>query len=164
MVDPSDMNLDPNWEFVPDAVMGGISEGGMTRETYQGREATVLRGDVSLDNNGGFIQIAFNLRSDGAGVDASAWDGIELDLCGNGETYDIRLRTDQLARPWQSFRTEVQATRQWQPVRIPFRTLVARKTEATFDPQSLRRIGILAIGREFQAEIAVAGARLYRVQ
>jgi len=162
MADPSEMNLHPDWEFVPDAVMGGVSDGHMTREAYNGREATVLRGDVSLDNNDGFIQIASNLRSDGTGVDASAWDGIALDLCGNGETYDIRLRTDQLTRPWQSFRTQVQATREWRSVQIPFDAVVPHKTDAAFDPQSLRRIGILAIGREFRAEIAVAGARLYR--
>lgn len=162
MAEPSEMELHPDWEFVPDAVMGGISDGDMMRETYRGREATVLRGGVSLDNNGGFIQIAFNLRSDGTGVDASSWDGIALDLCGNGETYDIRLRTDQLTRPWQSFRTEVQTMRQWQSVRFPFDTVVAHKTEATFDRRSLRRIGILAISREFRAEIAVAGARFYR--
>lgn len=42
------------------------------------------------------------------------------------------------------------------------RTLEAHKTDACFDPAHLRRIGILAIGREFQADVAIAGMRLYQ--
>jgi len=156
------MELDPRWEYIADGVMGGVSRGGMTQQVFRGRDAAVLRGDVSLDNNGGFIQIAFDLRDDGTGRDASDWDGIEMDVCGNGELYDVRLRTDQLTRPWQSFRAEFTAPLDWQALQIPFESVLAHRTDAVFDPAQLRRIGILAIGREFQAEIAVAGVRLYR--
>ncbi len=154
--------LRPDWEYVPDGVMGGVSTGGISHETIADRAATVLRGEVSLDNNGGFIQMAFDLRDDGTGFDASGWDGVELDVYGNGESYDIRLRTDQLTRPWQSFRATIETTQAWQTRRVPFDTVEAHKTDAGFDPGHLRRIGILAIGREFHAEIAVAGLRLYR--
>ncbi|MFO8127740.1 CIA30 family protein [Yoonia sp.] len=156
------MDLKPEWEFVADGVMGGVSSGGMVREMYRGRMATVLRGGVSLDNNGGFVQIAFDLRHDGAGFDASDWDGIELETCGNGELYDIRLRTDQLTQPWESFRSDFIASPEWRSRRVAFDAVEARKTDASFDPAHLRRIGILAIGREFQAEVAVANIRLYR--
>ena len=162
--DPGKMELRPDWSFVADGVMGGVSNGGLAWEMFRGRKAAVLRGDVSLDNNGGFIQIAFDLLSDGTGFDASHWNGIELDICGNGERYDIRLRTDQLARPWQSFRTEFKAISEWQTARVPFEAVVPHKTGAVFDPAKLRRIGILAIGREFHAEVAVANVRLYRSQ
>ncbi|WP_370634887.1 CIA30 family protein [Roseivivax sp. GX 12232] len=152
------MELHPDWEYVADAVMGGVSQGRMSCEDYRGRKATVLRGNVSLDNNGGFIQIAFDLCPDGSAFDASAWNGIALDLCGNGETYDIRLRTD----PWQSFRVSVTATEDWRTHIVPFETVTPHRTDVAFDPSGLRRIGILAIGREFHAEIAVAGVRLCR--
>lgn len=160
--DTAKMELYPQWEYVADTVMGGVSEGGMQQEMYRGRMATVLRGAVSLENNGGFIQIAFDIRPDGTGVDASDWDGIALVNCGNGERYDIRLRTDQLSRPWQSFRTEFTAGAEWRTQRIPFATLVSHRTDALFDASQLRRIGVLAIGREFQAELAVAGICFYR--
>ena len=52
--------LTPNWEFVSDTVMGGVSSGGVAEEIVGGRNATVLRGKVSLENNGGFIQMAFS--------------------------------------------------------------------------------------------------------
>lgn len=156
------MELTPTWEYVADKVMGGVSKGRMHHEVYQGHLATVLRGHVSLENNGGFVQIAFDLPSDGAGFDASAWDGLVFETCGNNERYDIRLRTDQLTRPWQSFRSDFEAKSQWHSHKVPFETLEAHKTDAHFDPIHLRRIGILAIGREFQADVAIAGIRLYR--
>lgn len=156
------MQLTPHWDYVADTVMGGVSTGAMTRETYKGRPATVLRGDVSLDNNGGFVQIAADLSADGTLFDASGWDGIALEVCGNGEIYDLRLRTDQLTRPWQSFRAAFTAPPDWQMIRIPFTAFVAHKTDARFDPARLRRVGILAIGRAFQAEVAVADLALYR--
>lgn len=157
------MELNPKWEYVADDVMGGVSRGGMQQETFRGRMATVLRGDVSLDNNGGFVQIAFDVVHDGTRFDASGWDGIELETCGNGESYDIRLRTDQLTRPWQSFRSDFVAAPEWRKHRIAFDAVIAHKTEARFDPAHLRRIGILAIGREFEAEVAIANIRLYRL-
>lgn len=156
------MELAPRWEYVSDGVMGGVSSGGMQTELFRGRTAVVLRGSVSLDNNGGFVQIASDLRPGGAAFDASPWDGIELVACGNGETYDIRLRTDQLTRPWQSFRADFKATSDWQTHRIPFAAFAAHKTEAIFDPSRLRRIGILAIGRIFEAEVAVASIGFYK--
>lgn len=155
------VELNPDWKFVADDVMGAKSNGGMSREIFQGRNAAVLRGDVSLDSNGGFIQIAFDLLADGAGFDASEWDRVELDVWGNGERYDVRLRTDQLTRPWQSFRKEFATTQQWQVLRVPFDAVVPHKTDAFFDPANLRRIGVLAVGREFRAELAVANVKLY---
>lgn len=150
------------WEYIADTVMGGISIGGCQVETYKGRTATVLRGDVSLQNNGGFVQIAANLNTDGSCYDASAWDGFELNVCGNNAAYDFRLRTDALSRPWQSFRTNFVAPFKWQTVRLPFANVTPHKTDATFEAARLRRIGILAIGREMRAEIAVAAVYLYR--
>ena len=151
-----------DWDYVADGVMGGLSRGGMTREVYKGRMAAVLRGDVSLENNGGFVQIAFNLPADHTGFDASAWQGIKLEVCGNGALYDIRLRSLELTRPWQSYRAEFHAASTWQSIHIPFAELAPHRTESPLDLTKLRRMGILGIGREFHAEIAIASAGLYR--
>jgi len=155
-------NLNPNWEYVADHVMGGVSNGAISQVTIDGKTATLLRGDVSLENNGGFIQMAFNLMPDGSSVDVSTWDGIAVTVKGNDQCYDIRLRTDQLARPWQSFRTEFTASSGGQTLHIPFSDFAAHKIDVVFDPTQLRRIGVLAIGREFHAEVAVSAIQLYR--
>lgn len=156
------MELTTKWEYVDDKVMGGVSDGRLHQEMYHGRMATVLRGSVSLDNNGGFIQIAFDLCRDGAEFDVSGWDGLEFEICGNNEPYDIRFRTKQLTRPWQSFRSDFVAPPRWRTLKVPFNELEAHRTDARFDPARLRRIGILAIGREFRADVAIAAVRLYR--
>lgn len=149
------MKLDPDWEYVADTVMGGVSTGQATAVDVDGRHAMRLQGDVSLDNNGGFVQMAFDLSEDGV-FDASAYDGIWLELKGNGERYDLRLRTDELTRPWHSFRTEVIAFEPWATIRIPFASFEAHRTDVVFNPARLRRVGILGIGREFHADVFVS--------
>jgi hypothetical protein len=149
------MQLTPDWGYVADTVMGGVSQGAANPEVVAGRKAMRLRGEVSLDNNGGFVQMAFDVDQDGQG-----FSGISFDVYGNGEVYDIRLRTTQLSRPWQSFRAEFQAPAEWTTVTLPFEQFVAHKTDATFDPSKLRRIGFLGIGREFNADLAIANVWL----
>jgi hypothetical protein len=76
----------------------------MDREMVAGRPAIRMRGHVSLENNGGFVEIALDLdlEADGKTIDASAWRGIGLDIFGNNEEYNTHLRTADLTRPWQS--------------------------------------------------------------
>lgn len=157
----TELDLTPDWEFVADAVMGGVSRGQASPASVDGRDARRLTGQVSLDNNGGFIQMAFDL-SDAGAFDASDWTGVEIELRGNAETYELRLRTDQLTHPWQSFRTAFEAPPEWTTLRFPFAALEAHRTSARFDPTRLRRLGLLAIGREFEADLAVSAVRLYR--
>lgn len=155
------MDLEPDWEYVADTVMGGVSTGTVTHEDVAGRASARLTGEVSLDNNGGFIQMAFDL-SDGDVMDASGFTGVEMEVYGNGAGYELRLRTDQLSRPWQSFRAGFDAPPQWQTVRLPWRAFEAHKTDAVLDPARLRRMGVLAIGSEMQADIAVSRIRFFR--
>ncbi|MEP1355724.1 MAG: CIA30 family protein [Tateyamaria sp.] len=157
----ADMKLSPNWEYVADTVMGGVSQGQARQETVAGRKAIRLTGTVSLDNNGGFVQIAFDLP-EGRDFDARSYTGLVFEVLGNGETYDLRLRTRALSCPWQSFRTSFVAPAEWTEVRVPFDTLVAHRTGAVFDPATLRRVGILAIGKVMQADISLSAIGFYR--
>jgi hypothetical protein len=147
------------WRLVTDQVMGGVSKGSMFREVVAGRAAILMRGDVSLQNNGGFIQIALDLSPRGGVADASAWGGIELDVFGNGQEYGVHLRTDALARPWQSYRQAFIASAEWRTVQLPFDRFVPYRTEARLDTHRLLRIGLVAIGRAFSADLAVGGLR-----
>ncbi len=147
------------WSFMSDQVMGGVSSGTLTREVVAGRMALRLRGDVSLDNNGGFVQAALNLRPDGAAMDASAFAGIVVTVWGREETYNLHLRTDAIERPWQSYRQSFVAEPRWREIILPFQDMEAHRVEAPFDPRSLRRIGLVAIGRAFAADLAIADVR-----
>ncbi len=148
-----------NWQLITDQVMGGISEGSVIREVVAGRAALRMRGDVSLENNGGFVQIALDLSPESGIVDARVWSGIELDVFGNGEEYGVHLRTDALTKPWQSYRQSFKADARWQTVQLPFNLFIAHRTDIILDTHRLRRIGVVAIGRAFSANLAVGGLR-----
>ncbi len=150
------------WQLFTDQVMGGISQGTAVREIIAGRAAIRLRGDVSLENNGGFVQIGLDLAPDGAAVDASLFDGVELDVRGNGDNYGVHLRTHAMTRPWQSYRQTFVTTDAWQTVRLPFEHFEPHRIASPLDVRRLRRIGIAAIGRAFAADVALARLAFYR--
>ncbi len=139
--------------------MGGVSKGSMVRDVIASRAAIRMRGDVSLENNGGFVQIVLDLSPDGGAIDASAWSGIELDVFGNGEAYGVHLRTDALTRTWQSYRQVFTADAEWRTVRLPFDHFVTHRTDVPLDTRRLRRIGVVAIGRAFSVDLALGGLR-----
>jgi len=149
------------WELVADRVMGGVSNGTMRREIVEGREAIRMQGDVSIENNGGFLQIALDIALDGSSIDASQWAGIEIDVIGNDESYNLHLRTADVVRPWQSYRQSFVAAPEWRTLRLPFIEFEPHRIDAALDLSTLRRIGIVAIGRAFHADIAIGGIRFH---
>lgn len=149
------------WELITDQVMGGVSSGEMRRQVVAGREAIHLQGDVRLENQGGFLQVALDLAPDGSPIDARRWAGIALDVIGNGERYNLHLRTADIARPWQSYRQSFVAPPEWQTLRLPFAGFEPHRIDAPLDLSALRRIGIVAIGRAFHADIAIGGVRFF---
>ena len=147
------------WHLVTDQVMGGVSKGTMVRDAIADRAAIRMRGDVSGENNVGFIQIALDLSPDGGVVDASPWSGIELEVFGNGEEYGVHLRTDALTRPWQSYRQIFTAYAEWRTVPLPFDHFVPYRTDVLLDTHRLLRLGVVAIGRSFSSDLALGGLR-----
>ena len=152
-------SIGTSWQLFTDQVMGGVSTGTMSREVVGGRLAIRMRGDIRLENNGGFVQMALDLSPDSGVVDASAWSGIELDLYGDDQEYGMHLRTSDLTRPWQSYRQSFRALPKWQTIRLPFAGFSPYRTEIPLDLRRLRRLGLAAIGRAFSADLAIGGLR-----
>ena len=152
--------LGTTWRAVSDRVMGGVSSGELTLDNIEGRSCLHLRGDVRLENNGGFVQAALDLTGETA-FDASAYTGVLLEVYGNDEVYNLHLRTADIRLPWQSYRASFIAPAGWQSVRLPFAGFEAYRTSAPLDLERLVRIGIVAIGRAFRADLCVAGVALY---
>ncbi|MDG1118879.1 MAG: CIA30 family protein [Flavimaricola sp.] len=148
------------WEMLSDGVMGGLSQGRMTRADVAGQPALRLEGEVSLANNGGFLQLALDLEPDGRPFDASGWSAIAFDACGPAQTYNLHLRTNAVTRPWQSYRHSFDVGPEWQRITLPFAGFEAHRLDAPFDPKTLRRIGFVAIGRAFHADLATRSIRL----
>jgi hypothetical protein len=144
------------WRAVDDRVMGGVSEATLRRAMVDGRHCLHLTGDVRLDNNGGFIQMALDLSPEGATIDASAYSRVRLVVRGNRERYSVHLRSADLRRPWQSYRAHFEADSDWREVDLPLASFEAHRIDAPLDLTRLRRLGVVAIGRAFHADFALA--------
>jgi len=150
-----------NWRCVSDTVMGGVSAGTLIPTETEGRHCLRLTGQVSLENNGGFVQASLDLNPYGL-LDASDYAGIEIDVYGNGETYNLHLRTDDTRIVWQSYRASFQAIPNWQTLRLRFDAFQPHRIDRALDTNKLRRLGIVAIGREMQADISIGCLSLFR--
>ena len=148
------------WRLISDTVMGGRSRGDLTVEEFAGRSCLRLRGQVSLENNGGFLQAAKDLGA-GEGLDATGFEGVLLDVAGNDEDYNLHLRTAAMRLPWQSYRARFHATCGWQTVRLPFAMFQPYRVGSALDLRRLRRLGVVAIGRAFVADLRLARVAFY---
>ena len=154
--------LGTRWRGVSDQVMGGISRASISHGVIDGRPSLRMTGDVRLENDGGFIQAALDLAPSGDTIDASGFSGVRIVVRGNGEKYSVHLRTPDNVRPWQSYRAHFTAGSDWASIDLPFETFVPYRLEAPLDKTRLRRIGLVAIGRAFYADLAVSELALYR--
>lgn len=152
-----------DWRLVTDTVMGGVSNGQLTVEEIDGRPCLRLRGEVRTENNGGFIQAALDLETLRV-RDASVFDGVVIDVYGNGETYNLHLRQEGMWLPWQAFRASFTATPEWQTHYLPFAQFQPHKTSASLKRDRLKRIGVVAIGRAFSADLCIGRIGYYRTQ
>lgn len=161
------------WQGITDAVMGGTSNGSLSRETIEGKLANVLRGNVSLDNNGGFIQMATDLSLDPAEdvfVDAENFDGIELEVYCEGtevkEKFNVHIRNPTCDRTRSSYRTTFDIRPgQWATVRLPWDAFegFGPGPEVTPFVPILRRLGVVSIGEAKEVVLAVGRVGFYNV-
>lgn len=150
---PYNIPLDDEWSLISDQIMGGRSAGNLLRTDYKQQPCLRMSGLVTTENNGGFLQIARDLATNGKPFDASSYNGLSLKVAGNVESYNIHLRTTDISLPWQSFRCSFNTTSEWQIIYLPFNEFVAHRTDSHFNKTSLTRIGLVAIGRDFNADL-----------
>ena len=148
------------WRLITDGVMGGISNGQLTVDTVQNQDCLRLQGDVKLENNGGFIQASLDLSTDTID-NIDDYSGLALTVIGNGKQYNVHFRTKDNWVPWQSYRASFTAPPEWKNIFIPFTNLEPYRTGAAFAPHRLKSIGVVAIGREFSADICIGNLNFY---
>jgi len=155
-------DLGTRWQLLTDRVMGGISDARTRYETLDGKPSLRMQGAVSLENNGGFVQIALPLDSDGQVFDASEYDGVRLWVRGNGEPYYVHLRTTQNILPWQYYSAAFPSTDEWRSIDIPFDRFDVQNSRDRLDTSRLKRIAVVGAKKEFEADIAVGRIEFYR--
>ena len=149
-----------NWRLFTDDVMGGVSKGQLSRVSIGDQQCLKMTGDISLENNGGFIQAAIEVP-DKIRSRINEYEGITLQVTGNNQQYNIHLRTSELRLPWQSYRYTFVAKSEWQTLNIPFEQFAPYRTEVNLDITRLNRIGVVAIGREVSADLCFTKLGLY---
>jgi hypothetical protein len=110
------------WGSLDDVVMGGVSQSNFSIIQGAGEDggpAGVFAGNVTTANNGGFASV--RCRNIEPPLDLSAYEGLELQVKGNGLRYKCIIRTDP---GWDAVGYTLAFDTQdsgWQTVRLPFK-------------------------------------------
>ena len=148
-----DFTNENEWTYIADNVMGGISDGGVEFNLVDSNVYALLSGNVSTENNGGFIQIRRELEN----IDLSEAKSIRVYAKGNNEKYYIFLRTTGTVLPWQYYSHEFTVNEEYNEFIMPIKdfkksgTLLAKQ----INPKKITSVAIVAYGRDHVAEIYV---------
>ena len=159
-VDNFDADPNSRWTYVSDQVMGGVSEGRVEYVDQGDDSFARLTGLVSTENNGGFIQVRRTVAK--RSVDSAL--GVYVKARGNSQEYYIHLRTSGTVLPWQYYQAGFEVTKDWQTIRLPLSDFERSSAwlGKIINPKSIRSVGVLAYGRDHQAEIEIAEVGFYR--
>jgi hypothetical protein len=109
-------NAKENWQIVDDVVMGGVSSGNFEiNEEGHG----LFSGNVSLENNGGFSSVRFDLPT----MEVTEYSGVLLYLKGDGKPYQFRIRNSYLHQ--YTYSAKFSTNGDWQVIEIPFSSMIA---------------------------------------
>jgi monofunctional biosynthetic peptidoglycan transglycosylase len=97
-----------DWRAVNDGVMGGVSSGRMVASD----DGLRFEGRLSLENNGGFASVRHRVEQD-----LSAAGRVQMNLRGDGRTYQFRIRHNQ-GFDGVAWRAEFSTTGEWQTVEL----------------------------------------------
>jgi monofunctional biosynthetic peptidoglycan transglycosylase len=130
------------WRIVNDGVMGGRSESSLE---LTDRGTATFRGNLSLENNGGFA----STRALFDELDLRSFAGLQLRVRGDGRSYELRIRTNRNF-DGVAYRAEFPTEAgEWTEVFLPFsafqpsfRGRVPRGA-TPLDPAAIRQIGLL---------------------
>jgi hypothetical protein len=141
------------WRYVADDVMGGVSKGYVEYQIIEEDIIAVLKGNVSTENNGGFIQIRRDLKD----INLENANSVKIVAKGNSQKYYIFLRTTGTILPWQYYASEFTVNENFNEFVLPIKDfeksgfLLAKK----INPKKITSIGIVAFGRDHLAELYV---------
>jgi NADH dehydrogenase [ubiquinone] 1 alpha subcomplex assembly factor 1 len=97
--DFSDSSVFDQWRVINDGVMGGMS----TSKSIQGEGSLIFKGDLSLENNGGFASI----RAPWDSYDLSEFKEVVIECKGNGGKFMCMLEKERMwYRPYYTAQFE----------------------------------------------------------
>jgi hypothetical protein len=159
MIETFESQPESRWRFFADTVMGGVSAGQVAFRTEGDISYARMSGRVSTANNGGFIQI----RTDLATSPSPGTTGVRLVVRGNNQRCFVHLRTGGTLLPWQYYQAGFDVSSSWAEVRLPLTAFEASGPLLRSVPraQGLKSLGVVAYGRDHEAEIDVREVGFY---
>ncbi len=147
------------WTFISDQVMGGISTGHINFKGDSGQSYVEMLGRVSTENNGGFIQF----RSKIPDMDLQGTSGIFMTVKGNQQRYFVHLRSRWTVLPWHYYQANFDAEESWKEIRLSWASFTPSNgwLPKITDARGLNSVGIVAFGRDHDAQIAVKEIGFY---
>lgn len=150
------------WEGITDQVMGGRSDLQTTFIREDDRFLLRMTGTVSLENNGGFIQVRFKLDEPDLPNPAD-YKGFYLEVRGTGNGYYLHAKTPRTFFPWSHFAAPLPVSDEWKRVKVPFSRFTSEfMMDSPFTPESIRSIAVVAAKQEMKANIRVREIGFYR--
>ena len=149
------------WQYISDQTMGGVSDGQAILDKDGDMIFARLTGNVSTDNNGGFIQIRTNFSFVDLINTNKDLKGVLLNTKGNGETYHIFIRTSKDRSYRDFYSATFTANDNWEIVDLPFTKFKHRYSNRSLDGNDIRTFGIVAYGRNFYSDVSVSEISFY---
>jgi hypothetical protein len=149
------------WQYISDQTMGGVSNGQAILDKENDIIFARLTGNVSTDNNGGFIQIRTNFSFVDLINTNKDFKGVLLKTKGNGETYHIFIRTSEDRSYRDFYSATFTANENWEIVDLPFTKFKHRYSNRSLDGNDIRTFGIVAYGRNFYSDVSVSEISFY---
>ncbi len=160
LTNPGITKQNQNWAFFTDGVMGGLSQGKAIISNVKGHDCYHMTGNVTTENNGGFIQIRNKLKPT---ISTKEYQGIYLKVYGNNESYSIHVRTAMTMAPWQYYKYNFKTTKEWNEIKAPFNKF---QRSNVYQPnnlvgQKINSIGLVAGFKDFEADICLSEIGFY---
>ena len=149
------------WGYISDRTMGGISDGQALLEKDGDMFFARLIGNVTTENNGGFIQLRSTLSFINLNQGGKKLKGVRLNVRGNGETYHIFIRTSETKSYSDFYSATFIAADKWEIVDLPFAQFERRFSNRALEDDDIRSFAIVAYGREFLSDISVSKIIFY---
>ena len=148
-----DFDKPEKWQFITDQVMGGVSTGKVEFLNVNNNFYARMRGNVSTENKGGFIQVRRKLEK--LNLEGSKF--IEIIAKGNNQNYFIHLRTSGTFLPWQYYQISFKVLDSFETFKLPISEF---KPSSMFlskriNPKNITSIAIVAFGRDHFADIYI---------
>ena len=149
------------WQYISDRTMGGVSNGKAVLENDDDLFFARLTGNVSTDNNGGFIQLRSILSFDNIINKEKILKVVRINTRGNGEIYHIFIRTSETRSYRDFYSATFIANNDWQLIDLPFSEFKHRFSNKSLDGNDIRTFGIVAYGRDFFSDVSVSAVTFY---